>query len=165
MIPILVRVLDRLADRDEQLQAFPERQPRLVAVPGDGQPLDHLHDEIGAATPGLPFIRGGRGPGVEDFGDVGVVHQRQRLPLGLEPGDHLAAVHPGPDQLQGHPSPHAPLLHGHVNHAHPAFADGLEELVGADDGPGSLQGLRRLQDHRGREGRAREEAPRLVVGP
>ena len=31
------------------------------------------------------------GAGVEDRGDVGVVHQRQGLPLGLEAGDDLPA--------------------------------------------------------------------------
>src|SRR5207247_8699377 len=38
--------------------------------------------------------------GVEDLGDVGMIHQRQRLPLGFEAGDHLACVHPRLDDLQ-----------------------------------------------------------------
>ena len=37
---------------------------------------------------------GGR-PGVEDPGDVRVVHQRQGLPLGLEPGQDLPVSIPG----------------------------------------------------------------------
>ena len=55
----------------------------LVAVLGDRHALDQLHDEEGPAV-------GGRA-GVEDLGDVGVVHQGQGLPLGLEAGEHLLA--------------------------------------------------------------------------
>ena len=36
-----------------------------------------------------------RRAGVEDLGDVRMVHQRQRLPLGLEAGDHLRVSMPG----------------------------------------------------------------------
>ena len=39
-------------------------------------------------------------PGVEHLGDVRVVHQGQRLPLGLEAGDHLPRVHARLDDLQ-----------------------------------------------------------------
>ena len=45
-----------------------------------GTPLHQLHDEERLA---------GRGDAaVVDAGDVRVVHQRQRLPLGVEPGQH-----------------------------------------------------------------------------
>ena len=60
-----------------------DREAVLVAVLGDRDAADQLHDEVGPAGVG--------GPGVEDPGDVGVVHQGQGLPLGLEPGDHLPA--------------------------------------------------------------------------
>ena len=55
----------------------------VVAVLGDRDALDQLHDEVRPAV-------GGR-PGVEHLGDVRVVHQGQGLPLGLEPGQHLPA--------------------------------------------------------------------------
>ena len=48
-----------------------------------GHAVDQLHDEVRPAGFG--------GAGVEDAGDVGVVHQRQGLPLGLEAGDDLPA--------------------------------------------------------------------------
>ena len=83
MMPFWWRVLDRLADRDEQLQPLAGRQLPLVAVVGDRDALDQLHHEVGAARVG--------GAGVEDPGDVGVVHQGQGLALGLEAGQHLAA--------------------------------------------------------------------------
>ena len=41
--------------------------------------------------------------GVEDPRDARVVHQRQRLPLGLEARDDLLGVHAAPDHLQRHP--------------------------------------------------------------
>ena len=68
--PLLVSVLHRLADRDEQLEPFAERQPAFVAEPGDGDALDQLHDKVGATRVGRA--------GVEDLGDVGMVHERQR---------------------------------------------------------------------------------------
>ena len=40
------------------------------------------------------------GAGVEDLRDVRVVHQRQRLPLGLEARDHLTRVHAQLDELE-----------------------------------------------------------------
>ena len=66
----------------------------LVAVLGDRDAADQLHDEVGPARVG--------GAGVEHLGDVGVVHQRQGLPLGLEAGDDLPRVHARLDDLQGH---------------------------------------------------------------
>ena len=115
--PLLVSVLHRLADRDEQLEPFAERQPAFVAEPGDGDALDQLHDKVGATRVGRA--------GVEDLGDVGMVHERQGLALSGEPGEHLAAVHPGLDNLQCNRSPHWPGLLGHEDGAHASFADGL----------------------------------------
>ena len=70
-----------------------------------GHALDQLHDEVGAALLGRP--------GVEHLGDVGVVHQGQGLALGLEPGEHLAGVHAGLDDLQRHDPLHRLRLLGH----------------------------------------------------
>ena len=61
--PLLVGVLHRLADRDEQLQPLPGRQLVLVAVLGDRHALDQLHDEVGPAGFG--------GAGVEDLAMFG----------------------------------------------------------------------------------------------
>ena len=49
---------------------------------GDRHAMDQLHDEVRAAAV--------RGAGIEDLGDVGMVHHGQGLPLGLEAGDDLA---------------------------------------------------------------------------
>ena len=90
-------VLDSGADAAEQLQPLPGRQAVAVAVLGDGEPLDVLHDEIG------PPLR--CGVGVEDPRHVGMVHQGQRLALGLEAGDDLVRVHADLDELQGDAAP------------------------------------------------------------
>ena len=62
----------------------------------------------------------------------GVVHHRQRLALGLEPGDDLGAVHARLDDLERHLAPDRLLLLGHVDDAHAALADLLQQPVGAD---------------------------------
>ena len=71
----------------------PRRQPVLVAELGDRDARDQFHDEVRPARC--------RRAAVEHPGDVRVVHQRQGLPLGLEPGDHLPRVHPRLEHLQG----------------------------------------------------------------
>jgi len=122
--PLLVRVLDRLADRHDQLEPLAGRELVVVAVFRDRHAVDQLHDEVG--PPGF-----GR-PGVVNAGDIGVVHHRQRLALGLEPRDDLGAVHPGLDDLERDLAPDGVLLLGHVDNAHAPFADRLQQPVGAD---------------------------------
>jgi hypothetical protein len=128
--PFLVGVLDRLADRHEQLQPLARRQAVVVAVLGDGHAVDQLHDEIRPAGFG--------GPGIEDAGDVDVVHHSQGLALGLEPGDDLLGVHAGLDHLEGNLAADRVSLLGHEDRAHAALADLLEELVRADDRAGAF---------------------------
>ena len=163
--PLLVRVLHRRADLAEQGQPLGEAQPVLVAVVGQRDALDQLHDEEGAAGVG--------GAGVEDLGDVGVVHQGQGLPLGLEPGQDGPRVHAGLDELQRHLALDGLGLLGEVDGAHAPLADLLAELVPArDDGAEERgRGLRpegggRVGDRRGPLvlGGRRPRGGRLVVG-
>ena len=79
---------------------------------------------------GRPLV--GR-PGIEHPGDVRMIHHRQRLPLGLEAGDHLPRVHPRLDDFQRDGPPNRPRLLGHEDDAHAAFADLLQQLVRPDD--------------------------------
>ena len=65
-----------------------------VAIVRERDALDELHHEERPAGLG--------GAGVEHPGDVGMVHQRQGLPLGLESGQHGPRVHPGLDHLERH---------------------------------------------------------------
>ena len=61
-----------------------------------------------------------------------MVHQGQGLALGLEAGDDFPGVHSRLDDLQGHLAAHGVALFGHEDHAHPALANLLAELVAAD---------------------------------
>ena len=73
------------------------------------------------------------GAAVVDAGDVGVVHQGQRLPLGVEPGQHRPRVHAGLDQLERHlPLDRLGLL-GPVDGAHAPLAEDFEQRVPAGD--------------------------------
>jgi hypothetical protein len=115
-------------------QTFMNRFRRLllVAVFDDGDALDELHHEVRAARLG--------GAGVEDLGDVGVVHQRQRLPLGLETCDDLPRVHAQLDHLQGHAALYRLPLLCRPHRPKAAFAKLLDELVATDQRSGFLQG-------------------------
>ena len=125
-----VRVLDGPAHLHEQFQPLARRELVLVTELGDRHPVHQLHHEVRAAGVG--------GAGVEDPGDVGVVHHRQRLALGLEPGDELSGVEPGLDYFERDLAPDGRLLLGHEDDAAPALADALEELVATDDGAGAF---------------------------
>ena len=76
----LVRVLDCLANPDEQIQPPANRELGLIAVVGDLYAADQFHYEIRPAGVG--------GPAVEHFGYVGVVHQRQGLSFRLKTSHH-----------------------------------------------------------------------------
>ena len=68
-----------------------------------------------------------------------MIHHRQRLPLGLEAGDHLLGVHARLDDLQRDPAADRLGLLGDIDDAHSPFADLLQQLVGADEGAGLLR--------------------------
>ena len=87
--------------------------------------MDELHHEVRPARLGRA--------GVEHAGDVRMVHHRQGLPLGLEAGDHLPGVHARLDDLEGDLAADRLRLLGHEDDAKAAFADLLQQLVGADD--------------------------------
>ena len=81
---LLVGVLHRLADRDEQLQPLPRASGWCSSQYSViGTPLTSSMTKYGRPAVG--------GAGVEHLGDVRVVHQGQGLPLGLEAGEHLPA--------------------------------------------------------------------------
>ena len=122
---LLMGVLDRVADRHEQFQALARRQMVVIAIPGDGHAVDQFHDEIRPA--------GFRGPGVQDAGDVDMVHHCQGLPFGLEAGDDLSGVHAWLDDFQSDLAANRRMLLGHEDDAKAALAELLQQLVRADD--------------------------------
>ena len=134
---LLVCVLDSVADVDEQIQSLAYIELVLVAVSRNGHAVDQFHDKIGSS--------GIRGPGIQDLGDVGMVHQGQGLTFGPESGNHLVRVHAQLDDLEGNVAAHGPLLLGHVHHGHPAFTDPLQQMVAADDRAGTLHDRQAVQ--------------------
>ena len=123
-------VLHRCTNRHEQVQAVFSAQLVLIAVLGDGNAPDQLHHEIRSAGLG--------GAGVEDAGDVFVLHHRQRLPLGLEARDDLLGVHPQLDDLQRDAAADGMNLLGHEDDAEAALADLFQELVASDRDAGGF---------------------------
>ena len=121
--PLLVRVLHRVADRDEELQPLAQGQVVGIAILGDRHALDQLHDEVGPTAL--------RRAGIEDLGDVRVVHHRQDLPFRFEPGDDPAAVHARLDDLQGDLAADGRICSAIQTVPMPALADLLEQLVAA----------------------------------
>ena len=75
--PLLVGMLDRLADRDEQLEPIRGDSSLVVAELGERDALHKLHHEVRRTVLGRA--------GIEQLGDIRVVHDRDRLPLGFEP--------------------------------------------------------------------------------
>src|SRR5260370_37082174 len=96
----------------------------LIAVFGDLDPADKFHNEIWATGFGRP--------GIKPRADIGVVHQRQCLPLGFKPRDHALGVHSRLDDFQSDPSSDGCLLFGHVNHSASTLTYLLEQLVMAN---------------------------------
>ena len=103
---------------DRACAGRPELRSRVEA-------LLEAHREVGTAH--RQELPEGADPGpvatVEDPGDVDMVHHRQGLPLGLEAGDHLAAVHARLDDLERGLALHGLGLLGHEDRAHAALAD------------------------------------------
>jgi hypothetical protein len=72
------------------------------------------------------------GPGVKHLGDVWMIHQCERLPLSLEPGDDLPAIHAEFDDLDGDAPFHWLALVSHPDFAKTTLADLFEPLVAAN---------------------------------
>ena len=122
--PLVVGVLNRSAGIAKQFQTLADRHPDLIAVLRDRNAANEFHHEEGCA-------RGG-GPRIEYASDVGVVHHRQGLTLGLEAGDDLPRVHAGADHFQRHFAADRLRLPGQVDDPHSPFADQLNQPIGTD---------------------------------
>src|SRR2546422_7671968 len=119
----LVRVLDGVANIDEEFEALSGGEIILVTVLGDLHAADQLHDEIRAAGAG--------GAAIKHLGDIRMIHHREGLALDFEARDDAAGIHAELDDLQRYAAADRLLLFGHVNHAATAFANVLEQFVSA----------------------------------
>ena len=70
--------------------------------------------------------------GVQHTCNVGMVHQRQCLPLGLESSHNLFGVHAGLDDFQGNFAANGFRLLGHVDDSKTSFAELLSKFIGTD---------------------------------
>ena len=121
---LLVRVLDRMADLHEQLQSLRRGEVVLVTVVGDADALDQFHHEVRSAGLG--------DAGVENLGDLWVVHECQGLPLNLETGDDCSSVHAQLDHLERDLSLNGFVLLCSPDHSEATLANLLDQLVGSD---------------------------------
>ena len=101
------------------MDALLDRQLVPIAVVGEGDAFDVFHYEERLAPLGRA--------GLEHAGDVVVVHPCQRLALGFKTRNHLLRVHTWFDDLQGNSPPNGFCLIRHVDDAHPALADFLQQ--------------------------------------
>jgi hypothetical protein len=108
----------------KQVEALPRAQRVPVAVLRDRNAGDVLHDEV------RPPVGGGAG--VEHPGDIGVIHQGERLALGLEAGDDLLRVHAGLDHLHRNAAPERLGLLRQVHRAHAALPEQLDDVIRPD---------------------------------
>ena len=121
---LLMCMLYGVADLDEQLQSLVGVEVILVAIIRDANAANQFHHEVRTAVLG--------GAGVEHFGDVWMVHDRQRLALRLEASDNLPGVHPQLDDLQGDSPADRLFLLGHIDNATPTFTKLLAQFVMTD---------------------------------
>ncbi len=122
--PLLVCVLNGLADLDEQVEPLLGGELVLVAVFGDLDAAHQFHHEEGASGLG--------GSGIEHLGDVRMVHHRQRLALRFEPGHHLLGARAQLDDLERDAPPHRFGLLSHVHHTTATLADSFQDFVASD---------------------------------
>ena len=90
---LVMGVLDRLTDWPEQLQPLLRGELAGVAELRDRDALDQLHDEAGRPLVG--------DAAVENLGDVGMIHESQSLPFGVEACQYGARVHARLGELDG----------------------------------------------------------------
>ena len=131
---LLMGVLDCVADLNEQVETLVDTQPLAIAMLGDRDSRNVLHDEVRPAIIAHPRV--------EDPGHARMVHHGQCLTLGLETGDDLLRIHAQLDDFEGDSALDGLGLLGEVDDAHPALADLLKDPVRTDL-PGQ-RGRRRL---------------------
>ena len=123
---LLMCVLNRTADIHKQFQPRPHIQLVLIAKFSDRDTPYQLHHEKGSARVGCA--------GIQNLRNIGVLHHRKGLSLGLKSSDDLFGIHAQLDDFQRHTSCDRLLLLCHVDHPTTSFADILKKFVSPDDG-------------------------------
>ena len=112
---VLLRVIDRVAHREEEPQPFIDREPARIAPPVDAFAIHVFHRQERQTF--------GRESAVEQLRDVRMSELREDLPLADEPGFDLGIDEPLPDHLDRH------LLLVVIVHAAPSEVDGREPAL------------------------------------
>lgn len=121
---LVVRMLHRLADGDEELEPRARGEPVFIAIVRDRGPAHQLHHEVRAAAL--------RDTAVEDPRDARMVHQRERLPLRLETRHDLPRFHVPMQQFECHPPNHGLALFRLPNRAEATLPELLQQPIPAD---------------------------------
>ena len=112
--PLLVGVLDAVTCLNEKMEAFTNTQAMPRGKRRDRLAGDQFHDEERAAGAGLS--------GIEDLGDIRMIHQGQRLAFGLKAVDDPFGIHPRLENLYRNAAFDGPVLVGEVNGSEAPFA-------------------------------------------
>lgn len=128
---LLVRVLDRQADRDEQRDPIRRGELPGVAILGDGEAPHQFEHEIRTSAVG--------GTAIQNPGNVGMVHERQGLALRFEPGHDATGVHSPLDDFQRDLPAHRFPLFRQPDRAESALTEDRTERITPDLEPGVFQ--------------------------
>ena len=133
---VLVRVLDRRADVEEQPQPRLDAQPVGVAVRGDRLAVHVLHHEVRQLAVG--------DAAVEELRDVRMAQRREDLPLGEKSPLDLPVVEAAADDFDRHAAAElAVVTLGEVDDAHAAASELAQHLVRSDVADSGLDDRRR----------------------
>ena len=120
-------MLYRFANNDEQLQPLVDTQPVVIAELSDRNSLDQFHHEVWTTVV--------RSAGIKHARDVGMIHHRQGLFLGVKPSDHILRVQFRLDEFQGHPTFDRLILFGQPDNPHSAATEFFNQAkIGQDRG-------------------------------
>ena len=118
---LLMSVLDGVTNLQKKLEALLNGKFFAVAKIRDALAANQFHHEKRTTAAGDARVEHAR--------DVRMIHQSQRLPLGLKARDDRTRVHAELDDLDGHFAPERRRLRGAINDTTAAFADFFENLV------------------------------------
>jgi hypothetical protein len=144
---VAVGVGDAGADLQQQRDPFVHGGAALGAVPVDRDALHEFHHQVEQMV--------GRGPGIEEPRDIGMLEARQQLPLAHEPVAHREKTRR--QELHGHAlGKRAVASLGQVHRAGAAGAEEPQEPIGTDDPARQIAG-------RGQGWQLRQELTRAFV--
>ena len=124
--PLLMRMLDRIAYRNEKFKPLSRVMRVIVAELVERNAADEFHHKVG--------LRRIRCTGIKNPRDVGVIHHRDGLSLSFKSSKHLARLHARLDDFQRNSSLHRFSLICDKDETESTFTDLLHELVRPDHG-------------------------------